>query len=213
MVELVTADGPDIVALQEVPVWALARLERWTGMAARWVVTAPALLVAPLARLVTELNAALFRSLVTGQANALLFGPRVRVGEQRLLCLTPSVSRWAWLVRRGIQQRYLQAVDVEAEGRGLTVANVHTTNDPRRARGEVARAAAFVADAERCVLLGDFNVRRPVLEGFSPALAGIDQILVRGLELEGEPRVWPRERRTLDGLVLSDHAPVEAIVR
>ena len=33
MVELVTSDGPALVCLQEVPVWALERLEEWSGMA------------------------------------------------------------------------------------------------------------------------------------------------------------------------------------
>jgi endonuclease/exonuclease/phosphatase family metal-dependent hydrolase len=53
----------------------------------------------------------------------------------------------------------------------------------------------------------------PVAEGFSPPLPGsIDQILVRGLELRDGPSAWPLERRTVDGRVLSDHAPVEAVV-
>ena len=34
MVELVTEDRPDIVCLQEVPVWALKRLAGWSGMQA-----------------------------------------------------------------------------------------------------------------------------------------------------------------------------------
>src|SRR5262245_23867208 len=32
MIELVTRDRPDIVCLQELPVWALRHLERWSGM-------------------------------------------------------------------------------------------------------------------------------------------------------------------------------------
>ena len=31
MVELVTGDRPNLVALQEVPLWALGRLEGWSG--------------------------------------------------------------------------------------------------------------------------------------------------------------------------------------
>jgi endonuclease/exonuclease/phosphatase family metal-dependent hydrolase len=41
-----------------------------------------------------------------------------------------------------------------------------------------------------------------------PTPTGIDHVLVRGLEA-GAPSVWPKERRLLDGKVLSDHAPVE----
>jgi hypothetical protein len=52
-----------------------------------------------------------------------------------------------------------------------------------------------------------------VADGFSPPLAGsIDQIFVRGLTLREGPSAWPLERRVVDGRVLSDHAPVEAVV-
>lgn len=213
MVELVTADRPDVVALQEVPVWALGRIERWSGMAARWAVTVPALLLAPLARLLTEVNAAQLRSAVTGQANVVLVGERLRVGEQRLLQLNPEVGRWEWL-RRGGQQRWCQAVEVRAAGGAhpLVVANLHATNDAAVAADETKRAAAFLADAERVVLCGDFNVPRRALAGFTEPIEGIDQILVRGLELVEPPHAWEPARRVLGGRLLSDHAPVEAVV-
>jgi endonuclease/exonuclease/phosphatase family metal-dependent hydrolase len=213
MVRLVTDDRPDIVALQEVPLWALGRLERWSGMAVRWAVTVPALLLAPLARLVTELNPVRLRSLVTGQANALLVDPRFELGEHRLLLLTPEVTKWEWLFERGLQQRYCQRLELEADGRAITVANLHSTNNPELAKSEAGRAAEFLADAERCVLCGDFNVPRFALPEFSPPIDGIDQVLVRGLELEREPRAWERRRRAFRGGILSDHAPVEAVLR
>jgi len=40
MVRLVTGDDPDVVCLQEVPVWALRRLEGWSDMAAFGAVAA-----------------------------------------------------------------------------------------------------------------------------------------------------------------------------
>jgi len=212
MVDLVTADKPDLVALQEVPLWALGKLDDWTGMAVRWAVTVPALLLAPLAKLVTDLDARRVRSSLTGQANVLLAGPHIELGEQRLLLLNPEVSKWDWLFRRGPQQRFVQAVDATAYGRAFVVANVHTTNRPEQAVRELERAAAFVAEAERCVLSGDFNVRRHTVEGYTPPIDGVDQIVVRGLELERGPEAWPRERRMVDGAVLSDHAPVEAVI-
>lgn len=212
MVDLVTADKPDLVALQEVPLWALGKLDDWTGMAVRWAVTVPALLLAPLAKLVTDLDARRVRSSLTGQANVLLAGRHIELGEQRLLLLNPEVSKWDWLFRCGPQQRFVQAVDATAYGRAFVVANVHTTNRPEQAVRELERAAAFVREAERCVLSGDFNVRRHTVEGYTPPIDGVDQIVVRGLELERGPEAWPRERRTVDGAVLSDHAPVEAVI-
>jgi hypothetical protein len=159
-----------------------------------------------------ELNPVRLRSLVTGQANVLLVSPRLRLGEQRLLLLTPGVGKWEWLFRRGRQQRYLQAVDVDVDGVRVVVANLHATNEPRRAAEEAALAADFLADAERCVLCGDFNAPGHAVAGFSPPIAGIDQVLVRGLGLAREAHAWPLERRRLGDLVLSDHAPVEAVV-
>lgn len=211
MVELVTEDRPDVVALQEVPLWALGRLERWSGMAVRWAVAVPSLVFGPVARAVTEFSPSRLRSALTGQANALLLGARVEAGEERLLQLNPEVSRWQWLLARG-QRRYCQALHATVEGRHLLLANLHATNDPRLAAGEVERAANFVAHAERCVLLGDFNAPRFAPAGFSGAIAGIDQILVRGLDFERPPEAWPVERRRLDESVLSDHAPVEAVI-
>jgi endonuclease/exonuclease/phosphatase family metal-dependent hydrolase len=175
-------------------------------MAARWAVTVPSLLLGPLARVVTEIDAARLRSLVTGQANVVLVGPRLRVGDQRLLQLN-DVGRWEWL-RRGRQQRWCQAVDVGA----FVLANLHATNEPRLAEAETARAAAFVKDAERVVLCGDFNVPSPAVEGFSAPIDGIDQILVRGLSLVEPAHAWEPARRVLGGRLLSDHAPVEAVV-
>jgi endonuclease/exonuclease/phosphatase family metal-dependent hydrolase len=212
MVRFVTADAPDIVALQEVPLWALGRLERWSDMAVTWAVTVPALLVAPAARRLTELDPVRFRSMVTGQANALLTNPHFELGPQRLLLMNPGVSRWAWFVRRGYQQRYCQAVSVTVRGRELAVANLHATNDARLAENEAVRAAEFVRDAERCILCGDFNVNRYAVPDFSAPIDGIDQILVRGLELEHGPEAWPADRRRIGGRLLSDHAPVEAVV-
>jgi endonuclease/exonuclease/phosphatase family metal-dependent hydrolase len=212
MVRLVTEDRPDVVALQEVPLWALGRLERWSEMSVRWAVTVPALLLAPLARLVTEFNPIRLRSLVSGQANVVLVDRRHELGAQKLLLMTPEVSKWEWLFERGLQQRYCQRLEIVADGREITVANLHATNNPELARSEVGRAAGFVADAERCALCGDFNVPRFVVPEFSPPIDGIDQILVRGLEFEREPRPWERERRMFRGSLLSDHAPVEAVI-
>jgi endonuclease/exonuclease/phosphatase family metal-dependent hydrolase len=105
-----------------------------------------------------------------------------------------------------------QAVDVELEGKTLTIANLHATNNSDVARVEAGLAADFVADAERCILCGDFNVPAYAIQDFSPPIEGIDQILVRGLELASTPSAWPPERRRVNGGLLSDHAPVEAEV-
>ncbi|MGH3030325.1 MAG: endonuclease/exonuclease/phosphatase family protein [Gaiellaceae bacterium] len=212
MVRLVTADAPDVVALQEVPLWAVRRLESWSGMASAWAMTMPAVL-GPLARRATDLDPQRFRSSFTGQANALLVNPHFEARRHRRLVLNPGLSRGEWLLRGG-QRRVCQALEVEARGERLVLANLHASNSPDRrlVDEEIERAVGFLAGAECCVLCGDFNVARHSVPAFTEPIDGIDQVLVRGATLERGPEPWPEERRRFDGLVLSDHAPVEAVV-
>lgn len=189
MIGLVTRDQPDVVCLQELPVWALPHLEDWSGMhAATAIARRPLLPIG--ARTVTALHHGLFRSAFTGEGDAILtrtaardLGERV-VGETKL-------------------RRIAQAVEFD----GVTIVNFHIDGD----REQFERVLALAAD--RSVVAGDANLVAPVADGFSQPLAdSIDQILVRGLTLREGPSTWPLDRRTLDGRVLSDHAPVEAMV-
>src|SRR5205823_10523469 len=61
MIELVTRDRPDVVCLQELPVWALRHLEHWSGMHAKGAVSRRPLLPFG-ARAVTSLHHGLLRS-------------------------------------------------------------------------------------------------------------------------------------------------------
>ena len=189
MIELVTRDGPDVVCLQELPVWALGHLERWSRMRATGGVARRPLLPFG-ARTVTALHHGLLRSAVTGEADAILTrGPARVLGVK--------------VVGDSKLRRIAQAVELG----GVTVVNFHI--DGRREQFERVLALA----GERSIVGGDTNLVAPAADGFSPPLHGsIDQILVRGLALREGPAAWPVERRTVSGRVLSDHAPVEAIV-
>jgi endonuclease/exonuclease/phosphatase family metal-dependent hydrolase len=210
MVRLASLDAPDIVALQEVPLWALGRLERWSGMQAIWAVTVPSFL-GPVARFVSDLDPVRVRFTVAGQANAVLLNPHFEVGNHAVYVMNPDVSRWDWIFE-GRQRRVCQAVEVQTDDGTLVVANLHATNNPDVARIEVEAATGFIAGAKRCVFCGDFNVAQHVVPDFSPPIDGIDQILVRGLELERGPTRWRPEQRSVDGRLLSDHAPVDAVI-
>lgn len=206
MVRLVTEDRPDVVCLQEVPLWALSRLPRWSGMTARHVVTRRAPLGAWLGGAITRLHNGFFRSALSGQANAILLAPS----------LVPREHRWLRIDEHRPEPRLCHAVRLD----GLVVANLHATNDfnrPKVPAAEIVRAEAFVTDVASgapCVLAGDFNLRADYLHelpGWSALGPGIDHVLVRGLTAS-PLTVWPVERRRHDGAVLSDHAPVEVTV-
>lgn len=210
-VRLAASGEPDVVCLQEIPVWALEYLDDWSGMVAVGAVAARPLLGRELARRVTALNPGLLRSAVTGQANAILVALGPRLVESRSIVLNP---------RRRRERRVAQAVRLRlSDERALTVANLHA--DPRHADEELLRAAVFVdATAEPgdlTVLAGDFNLRRGraldelAAWGFSKPGPGIDHVLVRGAEA-GAADVWPEERRRIRDLIVSDHAPVDVIV-
>jgi len=224
MVRLATEDEPDVVALQEVPVWALRRLGDWSSMIPLGAVTVPAL-AGPLARRLTDLDPARLRSALTGQANALLLGSAVEVvGRHRVLRLDPPSFRRSEARRLGLplgtrvqwtrNRRVAQLVPVLAGGREILVVNLHATSSPDRrlAEAEVRRLGELLRGDGPCVLCGDFNLTGFELPPFSSPGAGVDHILVRGLELERGPEAWSDERRRLDGRLLSDHAPVEAVV-
>jgi endonuclease/exonuclease/phosphatase (EEP) superfamily protein YafD len=197
----------------------------------------PLPITAELGRAVTSLNNGLLRSAVSGQANAILLAsdaevlaesalvlnaPRFREVQAEWLCLG-LLARLAWAKER----RVVQAVRARFDGAAVTVANLHATSfpaDQRLADAELLRAAAFVdgfaEPGDMIVLAGDFNVpaarsaTQPELAGpgwgFSaPLPEGIDQVLVRGADVRSIER-WPRERRRVDGRILSDHTPVEA---
>jgi endonuclease/exonuclease/phosphatase family metal-dependent hydrolase len=183
MIELATEDGPDVLAFQEVPVWALERLGEWSGMTAVGAVAqrptlGPLPISADLGRRLTDLHHGLLRSAFTGQANAILLKRELRVLDTNELVLNagrfreaqarwlglPLLARLAWAKER----RVAHAVRAALPGGGtILVANLHATAyrpDGRLADAELLRAAAWV-DAlagpdEPTILAGDFNVFR-----------------------------------------------------
>lgn len=214
-VRLAAVGEPDVVCLQEIPVWALEYLDDWSGMIAIGEVAARPLLGRGLARRVTALNPGLLRSAVTGQANAILVAPELRRLERHSIVLNPRSFR---------ERRVAQAVRLGLpDERTATVANLHASNhaDEQIPDAELLRAAVFLdavaAPADVAVLAGDFNVRRGraldelAAWGFSRPGPGIDHVLVRGAESGPEER-WPDERRRIGALLVSDHAPVEVTV-
>lgn len=181
MVRLAVEDEPDVVCLQEVPVWALERLHDWSGMTVFPAVTEPPRIgpfrwTAGLGRRLTAINPGLFRSSFQGQANAVLAAPALAPVDAGTIVLNPAsfrkaqarrlalglVPRLAWASER----RVCQGVRVTlADGRTALVANLHATAyapDRRLAEVELLRAATFAdglaGDGDAVVLAGDFNL-------------------------------------------------------
>ena len=244
MIRLADRDEPDIICLQELPVWALERLDDWTGMTAVTEVAqrpqlGPVPSTAGVGYAITRLNHGFFRSAFTGQANAILLARRLRVLDRFSIRLNPlsfrrAQARWLGLpplarLAWAKEGRVCHAVRIALpEGDTALVATLHATYhrpDERLADAECLRAAVFVdavaRPGESCILAGDFNVRvarswtlRDLAGpewGFAGGGAGVDHVLARGLPVTETTR-WPDERRRDGEVLLSDHAPVEAVV-
>lgn len=240
MLDLALADEPDVVCLQELPSWSLRLLHRWTNRRAATARARPSMFVAlpipsGVGRALTATHHGLLRSAFTGQGIATLVAPHLelvghhelplnptsfRADQAQALGLEPRVARlWAR------ERRVAQAAVVAADERELVVVNVHATSSPDRRLPtvELRRVAAWareLAGDRPLVFAGDFNVepdRSPlfdelVADGFSPAGAGIDHVLARGLRVERAEERWAPERRRQGGLLLSDHAPVDSVL-
>ena len=202
MIRLAVADEPDVLCLQELPVWALPRLVSWSGMVDCWAVARrPLSLPGGLAGWLTRRHHGFFRSGIAGQANAILVSRRQtsrRLGHQRVSAA-------------GRERRVVHAVRVAGR---VVVATTHLSSPADRMLQDVElrRCLAFVeeraAPGEPVVIAGDLNLRAPALPGFTGGGPGIDHVLVRGATASAL-HVWHRARRMQNGLVLSDHAPVE----
>lgn len=199
MIRLASADRPGVLCLQELPLWSLPFLERWSGMNAFPARTRRAPLGPRAGRVLTATHYGVLRSAFTGQANAILVSQEQAADD----------LRWLTISDRRHHPRVCQAVRVDGR---IVVANIHASGDV--ARRQVDLALAWLEDLVRAgeplVLAGDFNASL-VLPGFSPPHGGIDDILVRATEAS-RLEVWPLERRRQNGVVLSDHAPVELTV-
>ncbi len=228
MVRLASADRPDVLVLQEIPAWALGRLEGWSGMSAVGDVAqrpriGPAPIPTELGRRLTAINPGLLRSAFAGQGNAILLGDGLTVAAHEVLTLNDAafrrgqaralgldlITRLAWEKER----RICQVVRVAQR---LVVANLHATSSPDRRlpAAELRRATAFAEalaqDGDTVVIAGDFNVEAPeaALLGYSEPGPGIDHIVVRGAAAS-PLRIWPDADRNRTGMLLSDHAPIE----
>jgi len=204
MVELITADGPGVVCLQEIPLWALPHLGSWSGMQSIAAIARESRIgSARLGGWITELHHGVLRSAVTGEADAILVAPQFEVSHEHSRVVSTDGIR-----------RVVHGLRLDG---GVFVANFHTTGDDQfRMVADVVESQA----GQEVVVAGDANLRPGEGEtygllrqrGFSVPLPGsIDQIVVRGLP--STPAVaWPEERRRAGGRLLSDHAPVELTV-
>jgi endonuclease/exonuclease/phosphatase family metal-dependent hydrolase len=204
MVELITADGPAIVCLQEVPVWALQHLEAWSGMQSiSAAVRESRIGSARLGGWITELHHGLLRSALTGEADAILVAPQFEVSHAFSVVVSTEGIR-----------RLMHGLRLDG---GVFVANFHTSGDDQfRMVADTVQNEA----GKEAIVAGDANLRPGEgatygllrQRGFSEPLPGsIDQIVVRGLP-STSPVAWPEERRRMGGRLLSDHAPVELSV-
>ena len=208
MIELVSADGPDVLCLQEVPVWALRRIDDWSGMRRFDAVTRPPLWPGPVSRWVTRAHQGVFRSGLAGQANAILVAPRhaaTDLGHERIS-------------EHGRERRLVHAIRI-AGHRG--------SDDREPPRVQRLRASRRAAGRGRHAPPRSPSVsRRPGTSSCSPGTstspirastrtrrrAAGSTTCSCAAPASGPVVAWPRERRVQNGVVLSDHPVVEARV-
>src|SRR5436190_7665869 len=145
MLALAVHDEPDVVCLQELPAWALPHVDEWSGYTAATALADPPSLgplpsTAEIGRKVTSLHAGLLRSAFSGQGNAILVAPRLRVLDEHVSKLNPQRFRRAqakWLSLGPLARiawtkegRVCQAIRISDGARTLLVANLHATSYP-----------------------------------------------------------------------------------
>jgi hypothetical protein len=220
MVELVTADRPEIVCLQDVPVKALGQAGSWSGMKA--------------------LGDNEEKSLFGGTGSLVLAPSDATVIEHKTITLNTNVFCEEQGHKLGLDEKQMRAwesprricqvVKVELPNRRrVLVANVHTsTREHRLVDAELRRAVNFV---ERQLELGDVLVFTGWYElGGEPSetissLLGhqresrwygvqspFPMLVVLGAEIESF-RTWPDEERTYGGKLLSSYPPVEVVLK
>jgi endonuclease/exonuclease/phosphatase family metal-dependent hydrolase len=181
MVDLITADKPDIVCLQEIPAWALGSIGGWSGMQAVTTRTmraklGPFPIGSPLGRAFTAPHHGKFRSAFSGQGNVILLPKTAQIRKVKgitlntnVFCeeqgakleLSPKMMTW-WEQER----RVCQVVQYEFADRSrFLVANLHATSCPQNFHlpdAELRRALQFVERAaeleESLIVAGDFNI-------------------------------------------------------
>ncbi len=230
MVPLMIEGGPQVVMLQEVPVWAGQFLREHTGMgvtlAHSYGAHVPFVHV-PLPLAVGEWlgNALpdLVKTQFEGQAQALLYGPElILVSARRVPVNTPLHFRGEPRIAQLVRLRHRRS------GAEFVVGNLHVdAHDPDPqieaaswALEQYARGAPMVLGGDLNVRAGSTALRRLRARGWleKPVAEGVDHLYVRGMTMEGAVKRWPPGRRDLAQagglpLRLSDHSPVEVVVK
>jgi endonuclease/exonuclease/phosphatase family metal-dependent hydrolase len=213
---LIRESAWDVALLQEFPPRWLRPLSRDCGAEAYRSLTSRNWLL-PITSLFARHNPDLIGSAEGGSNVILVRGAAGGIAETRsyTMRLFPERRRMAFA----------------ALGCGLCATSLHASTTIRLAESELLRAAERSlewANGRPLVLGGDFNLRpdrsavfatlaeRHGLRG-ATAPNAIDHLLTRGVEVVEGPRQWAPAERELEqeglALTLSDHAPVELLLR
>jgi endonuclease/exonuclease/phosphatase family metal-dependent hydrolase len=192
----------DVALLQEAPPWWPPVLAAAAGVQQRTVLTSRNSLLA-LRRAIAERWPDLIKS-NGGGSNAVLV--RGAIAADRKL-----------LLRRWPERRVAQLVRLES---GVCVVNVHGSARVPLATQELDRLAATArawAGEAPLILGGDLNLRQPDATAHGLVVAAghsVDHVLVRGLELVGEPEFPDRHFECGDTRAeLSDHRALVVTLR
>ena len=166
MVRLATADGPDVLFLQELPRGRSPPGE-WSGMRVVADIARRRRLPLPLGRRLTTLHSGLFRSPFSGQANAILLRHELAVQERSVFVL----NRSRLLGTGAGERRICQIVRVSRRGASWSrTCTPRIRRDRRRSRSRTRRALLELArPGDTVVIAGDFNFTPDSVLAASPA--------------------------------------------
>jgi len=141
MVELITADRPEIVCLQEIPAWALPHVGAWANMQSVWARArrprlGPFPVPAVVGRALTAPHHGLTRSGFAGQGNVILFPSDASIREDKSITLNTNPFCEEEGRRLGLDNAWaLQAVHAVGHYGEMFERNVGKTSPLKLERG------------------------------------------------------------------------------
>ena len=205
------AEGePDVLCLQELPLWATHRLAKWSGMRVLADIARRQRLPPPLDRRLTTLNRASSARSSPARRTRSCSATSSPCRSGACSCSTAAGCSARAPASGGSARSCASSVPARERSCSQTCTPAIRRDRRRsRSRTQSSTCSSWRGRTSRSCSPATSTSRRDLHHhGFTGEGPGIDHVLVRGADA-GPLVVWPDGRRRLHGMLLSDHAPVE----